>query len=139
MKAIFGMGCFWGVQDIFDKVKGVKNTTAGYMGGKMKNPAYEDVCAGSGHTEVVKIEYDEDKVSFEELVKIFFKSHDSSMKYKEQYKSVIFYYNEKQKETAESLKPESSVAEIRPAEDFYKAEEYHQHYFKKNKVKSCHV
>ena len=138
-KATFGLGCFWGAQDVFDRVKGVKKTIVGYMGGRTEDPTYEDICAGSGHTEVVQMEYDEDEVSFEDLLKVFFKNHNSSLKNKEQYKSVVFYHTEYQRKTAEKFKDESSVTEIRPAEKFYKAEEYHQHYFKKNNKKSCHI
>lgn len=133
-----GMGCFWGVQDIFDKVKGVKETVVGYMGGKTKSPTYEDVCSGSGHTEVVQIKYDEKEISFEDLIKTFFKSHNSFVRDKEQYKSVIFYHTEKQKEIAEKIKEKDSATEILPVEDFWEAEEYHQHYSKKNKTKTCH-
>jgi peptide-methionine (S)-S-oxide reductase len=133
----FGLGCFWGSQEIFDQVKGVKETVVGYMGGEKKNPKYEDVCAGSGHTEVVQLKYDEEEVSFENLVKIFFQSHDSFAKKSEQYKSVIFYHNKEQKKTAEKLKKESSVTEILPAVEFWKAEEYHQPYSKKNNNYVC--
>lgn len=138
--ATFGLGCFWGAQDIFNKVKGVKKTLVGYMGGETENPSYEQVCTGlTGHTEVVQIEYDPKEVSYKELLQVFWKSHNPEIKTKEQYKSVVFYHNEKQKELAEKIKEPSFVTEILPASTFYKAEEYHQDYFKKNKVKTCHV
>ncbi|MBD3262858.1 peptide-methionine (S)-S-oxide reductase MsrA [Candidatus Woesearchaeota archaeon] len=132
----FGMGCFWGAQDIFDKVGGVKETIVGYMGGESKNPTYEEICSGNGHTEVVQVRYNKEKVSVKELIEVFFKSHNPELKNKEQYKSVVFYYDKKQKEAAEDLKKDFYATEILPAEDFWKAEEYHQHYFKKNNTKT---
>ena len=147
--ATFGAGCFWGVQDKFDVVKGVMKTTAGYMGGNLKNPTYEDVCTDkTGHTEVVQIEYDPNIVSYEELLDVFWKIHDPTQLNRQgpdvgsQYKSVIFYHDEKQREAAERSmdKIQKSekfnkpvVTDINKAKELYKAEEYHQHYFKKNR------
>lgn len=100
--ATFGAGCFWGVQAKFQEVKGVVNTTVGYMGGQLENPSYEDVCSDkTGHTEVVQIEYDPDIVSYEELLNIFWDIHDPTQLNRQgpdigsQYKSVIFYHDEK--------------------------------------------
>lgn len=133
MKAAFGAGCFWGVQRAFDELP-VKTTT-GYMGGEVKNPSYEEVSSGeTGHTEVVMVEYDPKKVSYEGLLKVFFKIHDPTIMKKDQYKSVIFYYNEGQREQAERLLTEDKVTELRPATEFYKAEDYHQEYYKKHPI-----
>lgn len=129
MKAAFGAGCFWSVQKAFDKL--LVKTLAGYMGGSTKNPSYEEVSSGTtGHTEVVMVEYDPKKVSFKELLEVFFKIHDPTKNQKAQYKSVIFYYNKEQREQAEELINNEIVTELRPAGDFYKAEEYHQKYYK---------
>ena len=136
---MFGMGCFWGVQDIFDKRKGVVETTVGYAGGTKENPTYEEVCSGStGHTEVVLVEYNDD-ITTEELVKLFFSSHNPEAETKKQYRSVIFYYSNEQKEIAEKLKKYSYKTEIAKAPVFYKAEDYHQKYFQKNNIKTCHA
>ena len=147
--ATFGAGCFWGVQDKFDGLKGVVKTTVGYMGGHLENPTYEDVCTDkTGHSEVVQIEYDPKIVSYMELLDVFWKIHDPTQLNRQgpdigsQYKSVIFYYDEKQRIVAEQsmdkiqkagMFKKPVVTEINKAKEFYKAEEYHQHYFKKNR------
>ena len=169
-QAMFGAGCFWGVQynfDSFDKtqshpersrmddqVKGVIETEVGYAGGHMENPTYKEVCTDkTGHAEVVHLLYDQDIVSYEELLKNFWENHDPTTMNRQgpdvgsQYRSVIFYYNGEQKELAEKSKEELGksgkyrnpiVTEIIPASPFYKAEEYHQKYFEKTGQKICH-
>ena len=136
MKAAFGAGCFWGVQEEFDKL-GVE-TVVGYMGGSKENPTYKEVCNGdTGHVEVVLIEYNEDIVSYEELLEKFWKIHDykqedgQGVDIGSQYISVIFYFNDKQRKLAEKSKPNDAVTEIKKAGKFWKAEEYHQKYYKK--------
>ena len=154
-QAAFAAGCFWGVQHEFDQKKGVRKTVAGYMGGITKNPTYEEVCADkTGHAETVSIDFDEDVVSYEELLDIFWKIHDPTQKNRQgpdvgtQYRSVIFYYTNEQKRLAEisKQKQQSSVpfkkpisTEIVAASEFYPAEAYHQHYFKKNGVTGCPI
>ncbi len=146
-KAIFGAGCFWGVERTFSRIKGVKDTKVGYMGGHLKNPTYEDVCTDkTGHVEVVEIRYDPKEITYEDLLEIFWNIHDPTQKNKQgldvgtQYKSVIFYENEEQRKIAEKSKEnlEKSkkfkkpiVTKISPVKKFYQAEEYHQQYFKK--------
>lgn len=154
-KATFGAGCFWGVEAEFKQVKGVKSATAGYMGGTMKNPTYEDVCSHkTGHAEVVQVEYDPSTVSYENLLNLFWEIHDPTTMNRQgpdigsQYRSVIFYYNDKQKEQAihymDNLQKSGKyknpvVTQIVPATEFYKAEEYHQNYFGKHNIKGvCH-
>ena len=147
-KATFGAGCFWGVQKEFNKIKGITNTTVGYMGGNLKNPTYKDVCTNkTGHVEVVEIEFDPKIVNYEKLLELFWKIHDPTQLNRQgpdvgtQYKSVIFYHNEEQKFLAEKSKDKLEksnkfkkpiVTEIKPSEIFYKAEEYHQNYLEKH-------
>ncbi|MBD3313663.1 peptide-methionine (S)-S-oxide reductase MsrA [Candidatus Woesearchaeota archaeon] len=139
MKATFGAGCFWHVQESFDKLEGVKSTEVGYMGGHKKEPSYKEVCRGeTGHTEVCQVEYDPKKVSYNELLDIFWNIHDPFYKAKTQYRSVIFYHSPKQKELAEkALKGLEKKHKRKPATDiekaatFWKAEDYHQKYYKK--------
>lgn len=148
MKATFGAGCFWHVEDLLNKTKGVKSTAVGYIGGQLQNPTYEEVCTDkTGHAEAVEVEYDPDEISFEELLDVFWYNHNPTTLNRQgpdignQYRSAIFYHDEKQKEIAENSKQtlEKSdkfdnpiVTEIVPAPTFYKAEEYHQKYFKKH-------
>ncbi|MDF2422520.1 MAG: peptide-methionine (S)-S-oxide reductase MsrA [Nitrosopumilus sp.] len=148
MKATFGAGCFWHVEDLLNKTKGVKSTAAGYIGGQLTNPTYEEVCTDkTGHAEAVEVEYDPDEISFEELLDVFWSNHNPTTLNRQgpdvgiQYRSAIFYHDEKQKEIAEKSKQELEksakfsdpiVTEIVPAPTFYKAEEYHQKYFKKH-------
>ncbi len=144
-KALFGGGCFWCLEAVFERVRGVVNTEVGYAGGRRKNPTYEQVCTGvSGHAEVVLIEYDEKIISYDELLDIFFAIHDPTQLNRQgsdigtQYRSVIFYFDETQKQEAlekiTELKKRGTyaVTEISAFENFYKAEEYHQKYFDKN-------
>ncbi|MFX0020496.1 MAG: peptide-methionine (S)-S-oxide reductase MsrA [Promethearchaeota archaeon] len=148
-KATFGAGCFWGVEARFRKVKGVIGAVVGYSGGKTKNPTYKDVCTDkTGHAEVVQVTYDPSIVSYEELLEIFWNIHNPTTLNRQgwdigtQYRSVVFYNSEEQKEKALKLKEKLDqsgrykkpiVTEITPASEFYKAEEYHQRYYEKNK------
>ena len=148
MKATFGAGCFWHVEDLLSKTKGVKSTKVGYVGGQLPNPTYEEVCTDkTGHAEAVEVEYDPNEISYEELLDVFWKIHNPTTLNRQgpdigiQYRSVIFYHNDEQKEIAEKSKQtlEKSrqfenpiVTEIVPTPTFYDAEEYHQKYFKKH-------
>ena len=147
MKATFGAGCFWCVEDIFRKTKGVTNTMVGYSGGWMKNPTYKDVCTDTtGHAEVVQVEYDPKILSYEQLLDVFWNSHDPTQLNRQgpdvgvQYRSAIFYHDVEQEKTANESKEKLArsgklakpiTTEIKPAEEFYKAEEYHQQYYAK--------
>ena len=147
-KATFGAGCFWGVEAAFRKVSGVADTAAGYMGGVLENPTYEDVCSdATGHVEVVEVLYDPEKVSYEELLKMFWSIHDPTQVNMQgpdvgtQYRSVIFYHTEEQKGKAEKSKVELDASRklkkpvataIEPALAFWRAEEYHQRYAEKH-------
>lgn len=149
-KATFGAGCFWGVESAFRKVKGVVSTQVGYSGGSFKNPTYEDVCTdGTGHAEVVQVEYDPAQVSYEALLDLFWRIHDPTTPNRQgpdvgtQYRSAIFYHSPEQKAAAEASKEKlqksgrykrSVVTEITPAPEFYPAEEYHQQYFEKRGI-----
>ena len=152
-KATFAAGCFWGVEAAFRQIKGVVSTQVGYMGGHMKNPAYEDVCTDeTGHAEAVEVTYDPSKVSYERLLRVFWENHDPTQLNRQgpdvgtQYRSAIFYHNEKQKQTAIKSKEEMQkkykakiVTEIVKAPTFYKAEEYHQQYLEKRGLSTCHI
>lgn len=143
--AIFGAGCFWCVEAQFQLLDGVESVTSGFSGGAIKNPSYKEVCNGTtGHAEVCKIVFDPAKISFEELLAAFWKSHDPTQLNRQgndvgtQYRSVIFYMDEKQKQLAEKYKNELEasgawdkpiVTEISPFTAFYKAEDYHDNYF----------
>ncbi|MBG0768421.1 peptide-methionine (S)-S-oxide reductase MsrA [Methanococcus maripaludis] len=142
---VFGMGCFWGAEEVFRKVKGVVSTEVGFMGGTIKNPTYGQVCRGnSGHIEVVKIDYDSEIISYDELLDLFWNNHNPTTPNKqgwdvgEQYSSYIFYFDDEQKLIAEkSLEKMQEntdlkiVTIIKKAGSFYPAEEYHQKYFMK--------
>lgn len=146
--ATFGSGCFWCTEAVFLDVKGVKEVASGYMGGKIKNPSYKDVCTGTtGHAEVIQLKYDPAQVSYEDLLEIFWNTHDPTTLNKQgadegtQYRSVVFYHNEDQKKIAEQYKKQltdskvfknSIVTEISGAVEFYKAENYHQNYYALN-------
>jgi len=148
MKATFASGCFWHVEDLFRKTKGVTSTKVGYTGGNLANPTYEEVCAEkTGHAEAVEVEYDPNKISYEELLNLFWNNHDPTSLNRQgpdigvQYRSSIFFHDESQKQTAQKSKEilDSSgkllkkiVTEIIPAPEFYKAEDYHQKYFQKH-------
>jgi peptide-methionine (S)-S-oxide reductase len=147
-KAIFGAGCFWGVEAEFRKAEGVIEVTSGYSGGNTENPTYGDVCSGAtGHAEVIEVEYDPSKVSYEELLELFWKEHDPTQLNRQgpdvgtQYRSVIFFVTPEQETAAHASKEKAQerfkkpiVTEIRPASEFYRAEEYHQRYFEKNRL-----
>ena len=146
-KAVFGAGCFWHIQDRFNKVKGVLSTSVGYSGGDTNSPSYEQVCAGNtGHAEVVEIDYDPKVVTYSELLSVFWACHDPTTKDRQgpdighQYRSVIYYFNDEQEKLArdsmikmgESGKfHDSIVTEVQPIKEYHKAEDYHQNYFKK--------
>lgn len=154
-KAAFGAGCFWGVEEAFRTTKGVVSTAVGYMGGRTENPTYEKVCLGeTGHAETVEITYDPSLISYNELLNIFWNTHDPTTLNRqgpdigEQYRSIIFYYDDEQKELAMSSKEKLNksnaygrkiVTEIVPASEFkfYIAEDYHQQYLKKRGQRSC--
>ena len=143
---MFGAGCFWGVEYNFSKIKGVNEVISGYSGGKTPNPTYEMVCSNNTeHAEVVLIDFNENEVTYEELLSAFWKKHDPTTLNRQgpdvgtQYRSAIFYYDDIQKETAEkSLNQlqgklnQKIVTEITKAQKFWKAEEYHQKYFEKH-------
>jgi peptide-methionine (S)-S-oxide reductase len=144
-KAVLGGGCFWCLDAIFRKVDDVKDVICGYAGGRRANPNYEQVCTGvTGHAEVVMIDFDETKISFDKILDVFFEVHNPTELNRQgndvgtQYRSIIFYLDEKQKEIAtkkiEELKKNSInvVTEIKKLDKFYEAEEYHQNYFAKN-------
>jgi len=152
-QAIFAAGCFWGVQFYFDQIPGVVKTTVGYTGGHTENPTYEQVCThGTGHAEVTLVEFDPEKISFETLVKQFFRMHDPTQLNRQgpdvgdQYRSAIFYFNDGQKEIAEKVKKDLRtnfdkpiVTEITKATKFYPAEDYHQKYTEKTGQGMCHI
>lgn len=147
-KATFGMGCFWCSEALFQKLNGVVSVRSGYEGGKTANPTYEDVCSGiTGHAEVIEVTYDPGKIKYDELLEVFWKSHDPTTLNRQgadvgtQYRSVIFYHNDEQKQIAEKYKKELNatkafgkpvVTTIDKAAPFYVAEIYHQDYFNKN-------
>lgn len=146
--ATFAAGCFWCVEEAFDKVAGVVSTTSGYMGGKVKNPTYEQVSSGlTGHTEVVQVKFDPQKVSYEKLLETFWLNHDPTYTDRQfcdhgsQYRPSIFWHSEEQKRLAEASKAkwerdkpfkQPIVTPIVQASDFWPAEDYHQDYYKKN-------
>ena len=148
MKATFGAGCFWHVEDLFRKTRGVKSTQVGYIGGKLANPTYDEVCNDkTGHAEAVQVEYDPSEISYDELLQVFWNNHDPTSLNRQgpdigiQYRSAIFFYNDEQKEIAQKSKDDLEksgklqkriATEIVPAPQFYKAEEYHQKYFQKH-------
>ena len=152
-KAYFAGGCFWGIEYYFDQKEGVIAATSGYMGGLQKNPSYRDVCTGrTGHLEVVEIEYDSTKVSFEALTKLFFEIHDPTQADGQgpdigsQYLSAIFYQNLAEEETADKLiailekKGYEVSTKILPVKTFWRAEDYHQDYYElKKQQPSCHA
>jgi peptide-methionine (S)-S-oxide reductase len=152
-KATFAAGCFWGIETHFRSINGVIETRVGYTGGSVENPSYEEVCGGkTGHAESVELIYNPAIVTYEELLENFWKIHDPTTLNKQgpdigsQYRSAIFYHNEKQKELAEYSKAKlietktyknNVVTEIKPASMFYPAEEYHQQYYEKHGYMGC--
>jgi peptide-methionine (S)-S-oxide reductase len=153
--ATFGAGCFWGVEAAFRELKGVTDTAVGYMGGTTRQPSYESVCTHrTGHAEVCQVTFDPAMISYEKLVEFFFKIHDPTTTNRQgpdtgaQYRSVIFFHSPEQEKTAHMViaKVQASgkfqqpvVTEIVAAPEFWRAEEYHQRYFEKHHMPSCHV
>lgn len=152
-KAIFAAGCFWGVQYYFDQVPGVISTIAGYTGGHTANPTYDEVCTHTtGHAEAVEIAFDEDELSYETIVRHFFRMHDPTQLNRQgpdigdSYRSAIFYVDDAQKRTAESIRKklvasytDPIATEITPFTEFYEAEEYHQKFTERTGRGICHV
>ena len=141
-EATFAAGCFWGIEEAFRKVSGVTDVAVGYTGGKTEDPTYELVCSGTtGHAEAVRVEFDPGKVSFEQLLKVFFEIHDPTTRDRQgpdigsQYRSALFFHDEGQQKAAEAAKGEldGAVTEIVSAGPFYRAEEYHQRYIEKKR------
>ena len=147
MKATFGMGCFWCSEDVFQRIKGVKSTTVGYMGGWLENPTYEQVCTDrTGHAEVVQVEYDPSLLPYDQLLDIFWNNHDPTTRNRQgpdvgvQYRSAVFFHTPEQEAEANAIKEKLDksgrfkkkiVTEITPAKPFWKAEQYHQQYYVK--------
>jgi peptide-methionine (S)-S-oxide reductase len=146
--ATFGAGCFWCVEAVFQNLKGIHSVISGYSGGTVPNPTYKQVCDGTtGHAEAVQVTYDPKEISYDEILEVFWKTHDPTTLNRQgndvgtQYRSVIFYHNEEQKQRAEHYKKELDtskvfdapiVTEIVPYTNFYKAEDYHQNYYNEN-------
>lgn len=147
-KATFGGGCFWCTEAVFDQLKGVSKVESGYSGGKIANPTYKEVCSGlTGHAEVIQVTYNPEVIGFEDLLEVFFATHDPTTLNRQgadvgtQYRSVVFYHSEKQKQTtelvirtlnAEKIFDQPIVTEVSPFSQFYVAEDYHQEYFANN-------
>jgi peptide-methionine (S)-S-oxide reductase len=147
-KATFGGGCFWCTEALFQQLKGVQTVTSGYAGGEIKNPTYEQICTGTtGHAEVIQLAYDENAISYSELLEIFWKTHNPTTLNQQgadrgtQYRSVIFYHSQEQKNLAKEMKnnldrmkiwTNGIVTEISEAPEFYPAEKYHQNYYNTN-------
>ena len=154
-KATFGAGCFWGVEAAFRQIKGVKATAVGYMGGKLKDPTYQDVCTDrTGHAEVVQVEYDPSEVSYEDLLRVFWDNHDPTTLNRQgpdtgtQYRSAIFYHTPEQEAAANASKDALAksglnkrpiVTEITAAPEFWRAEDYHQQYLEKRGLAHCNL
>jgi peptide-methionine (S)-S-oxide reductase len=150
-KATFGAGCFWGVEAAFRQLEGVTATRVGYSGGQTENPTYEDVCAhGTGHAEVVEVTYDPERLSYDDLLQVFWAKHDPTQLNRQgwdigdQYRSAIFFHDDEQQEAAVRAKKEEQarhaqpvVTQIEPAQAFYEAEDYHQQYLEKRGRSTC--
>ena len=150
-KATFGAGCFWGVEAAFRQIDGVTKTRVGYSGGTLEDPTYEDVCAHTtGHAEVVEVTFDDDAVSYDELLNVFWRKHNPTQLNRQgwdigdNYRSVIFVHDEEQRSAAERSKENEQaghrkpiVTQIEPAQTFYEAEDYHQQYLEKRGRASC--
>ena len=153
--ATFAAGCFWGVEAAFREVPGVIEVYSGYAGGTKENPTYREVCGGrTGHAESVEVTYDPDRVSYDQLLAVFWENHDPTQLNRQgpdvgtQYRSAIFFYSPEQEAAARASKERLAasgrfrrpvVTEIVPAAPFWKAEEYHQRYFEKHGMVACHV
>jgi peptide-methionine (S)-S-oxide reductase len=147
-QATFGGGCFWCTEAVFQNLKGVSTVVSGYMGGHKENPSYDDICGGdTGHAEIIRIDYDPEQIAFEDLLLVFFKTHDPTTLNRQgndvgtQYRSVVFYENQEQKIAAENMIDQldkemifdrTIVTEVSPISKFYEAEDYHQNYFNNN-------
>src|SRR6185312_8647199 len=154
-KATFAAGCFWGVESAFRQQPGVIATAVGYAGGDKANPTYKEVCSGgTGHAEAVLVEYDPEKVSYEQLLELFWENHDPTQLNRQgpdhgsQYRSAIFYYSLEQEQAARASKEKLEksgrftrpiVTQIVPAVTFYEAEDYHQQYLEKRGLATCHI
>lgn len=154
-KATFGAGCFWGVEETFRQVPGVVDVAVGYEGGTLDNPSYRDVCTDrTGHAEVVEVDYDPGRVSYDELLNVFWDNHNPTTLNRQgpdvgtQYRSVVFYHTPEQQATASASKERLEregrfkrpiVTQIVPASTFYRAEEYHQGYLAKHGLSHCHI
>ncbi|MEP6686118.1 MAG: peptide-methionine (S)-S-oxide reductase MsrA [Verrucomicrobiota bacterium] len=154
-KATFGAGCFWGVEETFRKIDGVTSAAVGYAGGRTEDPTYEDVCSHeTGHAEVVELEFDPTRVSYQQLLEVFWSNHNPTTLNRQgpdvgdQYRSVIFYHSAEQRAAAEESKaelgksgrfPRPIVTQIEPAQKFYRAEEYHQRYLEKRGLSHCAI
>jgi len=152
-QATFAAGCFWGVEAAFRRQNGVKDTAVGYSGGTTANPTYQQVCSGrTGHAEAVRVEYDPDEISYDQLLDVFWACHDPTQLDRQgpdvgtQYRSVVFSHNDAQLAAARRSKQRLAesgkfgrpiVTQIVPSEAFYRAEEYHQQYFEKNGITGC--
>jgi peptide-methionine (S)-S-oxide reductase len=153
--ATFGAGCFWGVEAAFRQVPGVLATAVGYLGGTLVNPTYHDVCTGrTGHVEVVEVQFDPTKVTYDQLLDVFWKNHDPTTLNRQgpdvgsQYRSAIFFHSPEQEKAALASKGRLQtsgrfrrpiVTEVTPVSAFYKAEDYHQQYLEKRGLSSCHI
>ena len=155
MKATFAAGCFWGVEELFSQVDGVESTQVGYIGGRLDNPTYEDVCSGkTGHAEAIELEFNPSITSYEDLLMIFWNNHNPTTINQqgpdigEQYRSAVFFHNPEQETIANQLKEKLQdaaikkfgkkiVTDIVPAKKFFRAEEYHQQYLEKNNLAHC--
>lgn len=152
-KATFGAGCFWGVEAKFRQIAGVTDVAVGYSGGTTANPTYEDVCSDeTGHAEVVEVTFEPAKVSYQQLLDVFFQLHNPTLLNRQgpdvgtQYRSAIFFHSPEQQRAAEAAKQRHQprfqrpiVTEIEPAKPFYRAEEYHQRYLEKRGLATCHI
>jgi len=154
-KATFAAGCFWGVEAVFRQMEGVTATRVGYTGGDFKNPTYKDVCSGTtGHAEAVEVEYDPSKVTYEELLEVFWENHDPTTLNRQgpdvgtQYRSAVFFLTPEQQAAAKASKEKLQkngrykrpiVTEINPALEFYPAEDYHQQYLEKRGLAHCRI
>ncbi len=146
--ATLAAGCFWCVEAVFEKLKGVENVSSGYSGGEVKNPSYKEVTRGNtGHAEAIQIQYDPHQISYEQLLEVFWRTHDPTTLNRQgadigpQYRSVIFYHNQEQKKIARESKREMDqsgyfddpiVTAVEPYQNFYRAEDYHQDFYRKN-------
>jgi peptide-methionine (S)-S-oxide reductase len=155
-KATFGAGCFWGVEAAFAALPGVTSTAVGYEGGSLERPSYQDVCTDqTGHAEVVELEFDPEKITYEKLLDAFFALHDPTTLNRQgpdwgkQYRSAVFYHSPEQEAQAQAkieqltaegrFQPRRIVTAIEPAQTFWPAEEYHQRYLEKRGLASCHI